>query len=189
MFWIDEVDGLTSGAASSGKTDGGTTNRVFKSILQDMQYNSHGIFFVFTANDIDAIPDPLIDRLKVWSVELPNAAEREAIWRIHIPKLREEQTKPTDISSFDLAHLSAATEGFSGRQIEDAWRKAIELAFNAGHAPSMEDCINALSGFTPTSVTMADQIEARRRRLAGKATNASTPTPTKTTTNIRKLAA
>jgi SpoVK/Ycf46/Vps4 family AAA+-type ATPase len=189
VFWIDEVDGLTSGAASSGKTDGGTTNRVFKSILQDMQYNSHGIFFVFTANDIDAIPDPLIDRLKVWSVELPNAAEREAIWRIHIPKLREEQTKPTDISSFDLAHLSAATEGFSGRQIEDAWRKAIELAFNAGHAPSMEDCINALSGFTPTSVTMADQIEARRRRLAGKATNASTPTPTKTTTNIRKLAA
>jgi len=193
VFWIDEVDGLTSGAASSGKTDGGTTNRVFKSILQDMQYNSDGIFFVFTANDIDAIPDPLIDRLKVWSVELPNAAEREAIWKIHIPKLRKEQAEATDISSFDLAHLSAATEGFSGRQIEDAWRKAIELAFDAGRTKAsqrtMEDCINALSGFTPTSVTMADQIEARRRRLAGKATSASTPTPTKTNTNIRKLAA
>jgi hypothetical protein len=36
---------------------------------------------------------------------------------------------------------------------------------------------------------MADQIETRRRRLAGKATNASTPTANTKTNNIRKLAA
>ena len=55
----------------------------------------------------------------------------------------------------------------------------------------MVDCVDALSGFTPTSVTMIEQIEARRRRLAGKATNASTPTPTHILKDpvIRKLAA
>jgi hypothetical protein len=37
------VDGLFSGAQSSGKTDGGTTNRVIKAILQDMQFNGEGI--------------------------------------------------------------------------------------------------------------------------------------------------
>jgi SpoVK/Ycf46/Vps4 family AAA+-type ATPase len=190
VFWIDEVEGLTSGGASSGKTDGGTTNRVIKSILQDMQYNARGIFFVLTSNDIDAIPDPLIDRLKVWSVDLPNAIEREAIWKIHIPKLREDQTEPTDLAKFDLSKLAAATDGFSGRQIEDAWRQTTEIAFNNGRSPIMEDCLAALSRFTPTSITMSEQIEARRRRLAGKATNASTPTPTtNTNNNIRKLAA
>lgn len=86
VFWVDEVDGLFSGAASSGQTDGGTTNRVIKAILQDMQYNSEGIFYVFTANDIEGLPDPLIDRLDTWSVDLPNGTERESIIRIHIAK-------------------------------------------------------------------------------------------------------
>jgi AAA+ superfamily predicted ATPase len=182
VLWIDEVDGLTSGAASSGKTDGGTTNRVFKSILQDMQYNAQGIFFVFTANDIDAIPDPLIDRLDVWAVDLPNAAEREAIWRIHIAKRNRQP------DSFNLTMLANATDGFSGRQIEQAWLKAMTLAFNAEREPTTADCVTSLASFTPTSVTMADTIEARRRRLAGKATNASTPSITKIN-NHRKLAA
>lgn len=183
VFWIDEVDGLTSGAKSSGETDGGTTNRVFKSILQDMQYNSHGIFYVFTANDIDAIPDPLIDRLDVWAVDLPNTAEREAIWRIHIAKRKREP------DTFDLAQLADQTEGFSGRQIEQAWLKAMTLAFNDQREPATSDCLAALTKITPTSLTMADQIETRRRRLAGKATNASTATANTKTNNIRKLAA
>ena len=65
ILWVDEVDGLFSGAKSSGQSDGGTTSRVIKAILQDMQFNGDGIFFMFTANDIDGLPDPLIDRLDV----------------------------------------------------------------------------------------------------------------------------
>ena len=45
-----------------------------------MQINGEGIFFMFTANEIDGLPDPRIDRVDVWSVDLSNAREREQIW-------------------------------------------------------------------------------------------------------------
>lgn len=163
-FWIDEVDGLVSGAKSSGQTDGGTTARVVKAILQDMQFNSDGIFYVFTANDIDGLPDPLIDRLDVWSVDLPNQQEREAIWAIHIAK---RNRKP---DAYPIPALAKLTDGYSGRQIEQVWLKAMNLAFNdAKREPTEEDVRAAASRFVATSVTMAQQIEARRKRLEGRA--------------------
>ncbi len=181
ILWIDEVDGLFSGSGQS--TDGGTTQRVLKAILQDMQFNGDNVFFMFTANDIDQLPDPLIDRLDVWSVDLPNTSERRDIWRIHITK-RGRKAK-----GFDLDELAKATEGFSGRQIEQVWLKAMTLAFNdGGREPMMDDCKEAASRVTPTSKTMASQIEARRKRLEGRATPASTPETTVVKTTGRKLA-
>jgi SpoVK/Ycf46/Vps4 family AAA+-type ATPase len=172
VLWIDEVDGLFSGAASSGHTDGGTTSRVIKAILQDMQLNSDGIYFVFTANDIDGLPDPLIDRLDVWSVDLPTLKEREAIWRIQIEK-RGRKAKDYPVKDF-----AAATDGFSGRQIEQLWLKAMTTAFNdKAREPSKKDVTQAASTFVPTSVTMAMQIERRRARLLNRAQPASKPEP------------
>ncbi|MDB6027523.1 MAG: family ATPase [Verrucomicrobiales bacterium] len=169
VFWIDEVDGLFSGAESSGQTDGGTTNRVIKAILQDMQMNGEGIFFFFTANDIDGLPDPLIDRLDVWSVDLPNATEREAIWKIHIEK-RGRKSK-----GYDLADLSKITDGFSGRQIEQVWLKAMTLSFNAKREPKESDVLEVAKRVVATSITMKEAIEKRRARLQNRATPASAP--------------
>jgi SpoVK/Ycf46/Vps4 family AAA+-type ATPase len=170
ILWVDEVDGLFSGAQSSGSTDGGTTNRVIKAILQDMQFNGDGIFFMFTANDIDGIPDPLIDRLDVWSVDLPTQEEREAIWSIHILKRKRDPKK------FHLPGLAKLTEGYSGRQIEQVWLKALTTAFNdSRREPEMQDIAEALKKFVPTNVTMGEVIEARRKRLANRATPASRP--------------
>jgi SpoVK/Ycf46/Vps4 family AAA+-type ATPase len=169
VLWIDEVDGLFSGAESSGKTDGGTTMRVIKAVLQDMQFNGQDIFFVFTANDIDNLPDPLIDRLDVWSVDLPTKSEREAIWKIHIEKYGRKAR------AFDLDELADETDGFSGRQIEQVWLKALTLAFNAKREPTNADALKVVKTFVPTSVTMATAIEKRRKRLANRAMSASAP--------------
>lgn len=184
VLWIDEVDGMFKGAESSGQTDGGTTARVIKAILQDMQFNGDGIFFVFTANDIDGLPDPLIDRLDVWSVELPTAAERESIFAIHIAK---RGRKPARFALGDLAKL---TDGFSGRQIEQVWLRALTIAFNDnGREPKTDDVRVAASRTVATSVTMADAIERRRKRLANRATPASEPeTKTPPPGASRKLA-
>lgn len=169
-FWIDEVDGLFVGAQSSGQTDGGTTSRVIKAVLQDMQMNSDGLFFVFTANDVDKLPDPLVDRCDVWSVDLPNQSEREAIWKIHIAKRKREP------ENYSIATLAKITEGFSGRQIEQVWLKALTVAFNdGGREPTNDDVTEAASKFVPTSITMAQQIEARRKRLEGRAQPAGEP--------------
>ena len=165
----------------NGKTDGGTTARVIKAILQDMQFNGEGIFFVFTANDIDGLPDPLIDRLDVWSVDLPTASERESIWSIHIAK------RGRDAKKFKLSEFSEVTDGFSGRQIEQLWLKAMTRAFNAKREPTVKDVIEASKAFVPTSVTMKDAIERRRRRLENRATPASNA-EAKTANGPRKLA-
>src|SRR5204862_4179556 len=138
-LWVDEAESLFSGGQSSGHTDGGTTNRVIKAILQDMQFNGDGLFFVFTSNDIDQFPDPLIDRCDVWSFELPTRQEREAIWKIHIAKRKR---KP---DAFDIPRLAEKTEGYSGRQIEQVWLKAMRVAFNDGvREPTNEDVELAL---------------------------------------------
>jgi AAA+ superfamily predicted ATPase len=168
ILWVDEVDGLFSGAGSSGKTDGGTTDRVIKSVLQDMQFNGEGIFFVFTANDVDKLPDPLIDRLDVWSVDLPNVTERSAIWKIHIEKRKRKADK------FGVPALAEASDGFSGRQIEQVLQKAMVNAFNSnGRQLETEDIMGVLRDTTPTSKLMAKQIEERRARLKNRAQSAS----------------
>jgi len=182
IFWIDEVDGLFSGAESSGKTDGGTTARLTKTILQDLQFDSENIFPVFTANDIDGLPDPLIDRLDTWSVDLPTQAEREAIWSIQITKRKRSPKK------FDIEELAAATDGFSGRQIEQVWLKAMTNAFNTDREPTNTDAIKVAKATVPTSVTMADAIKRRRERLKDRAMPAGVP-DTKTVVTGRKLAA
>lgn len=168
VFWIDEIQGLVGGVGNSSRCDGGVSDRVVRGMLQDMQMNAEGIFFAFTSNDIDGIPDPLIDRCDLWAFELPNATERHAIWEIHIRKWKRN---PKDYS---LDVLTEATDGFSGRQIEQAWGKSLLTAFNdGGRQPNDKDVVGVLSGFIPTSVTMKNQIEARRKRLHGKAQMAS----------------
>ncbi|MGN6556205.1 MAG: AAA family ATPase [Verrucomicrobiota bacterium] len=170
ILWIDEVEGLFCGSQSSGQTDSGVTNRVIKAILQDMQFNSEGIYFVMTSNDIDGLPDPLIDRMDVWSVDLPNQSEREQIWKIHIAKRKRDPKK------FDIAALAAKTDGFSGRQIEAIVDKALTLAFNdKGREPKNADFITATGRFVATSITMKEAIEKRRERLRNRATPASAP--------------
>jgi SpoVK/Ycf46/Vps4 family AAA+-type ATPase len=168
ILWIDEAEALFGGMESSSKCDGGTTGRVVKNILQDMQMNSEGVFFAFTSNDIDGFPDPLIDRCDVWAFDLPDAEERASIWDIHI---RKRGRKPADYS---IEVFTEATDGFSGRQIEQAWIKSILIAFADGsRQPTDKDVLGILSTFIPTSITMKDQIERRRKRLHNRAQNAS----------------
>jgi AAA+ superfamily predicted ATPase len=187
VLWIDEVDGLF-GSTGGSTTDGGTSDRVIKAIIQDMQDHSEGIFYVFTANDIDKIPDPVIDRVKTWLVDLPHHEERLAIWRIHIAMLRQKQTTPWNPEEFDIQRLAEASEGYSGRQIEEVWCNAVTIALNDGfRPPTTEDALASLANSTPTSKTMGAAIQARRDRLKGRATEASLK-PTATETKTRKIA-
>lgn len=170
VLWIDEADGLFAGGASSGQTDGGTTARVIKAILQDLQFNCENIFCVFTANDIEGCPDPLIDRCDVWAVDLPNQSERESIVRIKIEQRGRKAAK------FNVVEIAKATEGFSGRQIEQVWFKAMTVAFNDGsREATTADFLAIANGTVATSVTMAEVIERRRKRLINRAQNASAP--------------
>ena len=174
VFWIDEVDGAMSGAASSGQTDGGTTSRTIKAIIQDMDL-SEGIFWVLTANDVDNIPTPVLRRMdETWNVELPNADERADVWAIHLTKNRR------DPANFDIPALVRATEGFSGYEIEKLLAEAAYVGMDDDFREyTTADVLTVAEAFLPTSKTMAADIERRSKRLAGVAKLASGAAPAK----------
>lgn len=174
VFWIDEVDGAMSGAASSGSTDGGTTSRTIKTIIQDMD-RSENIFWVLTANDVDNIPTPVLRRMdETWNVELPNADERADVWAIHIAKNRRDPV------NFDIPALVKATEGFSGYEIEKLLAEAAYVGMDDNYREyTTADILTVAEAFMPTSKTMAADIERRSKRLAGVAKLASGAAPTK----------
>jgi SpoVK/Ycf46/Vps4 family AAA+-type ATPase len=93
---------------------------------------------------------------EIFFVDLPDAAVREEIFRIHLRR------RKLDPAAFDLASLVARTEGFSGAEIE----QVIVAALYEAHAASrgMDTAmVEAEIGRTrPLSVTMAERIEALR---------------------------
>jgi SpoVK/Ycf46/Vps4 family AAA+-type ATPase len=60
VLWIDEIEKGLSGTQSSGSTDGGTTSRIFSTILTWMQEKTKTVFVVATANDITQLPPELL---------------------------------------------------------------------------------------------------------------------------------
>ncbi len=114
VLWLDELEKGLSGSKSSGSTDGGTSARVFGSLLSWMQEKKSPVFIVATANDVSQLPPELL-RVGRWDqlffIDLPTREEREVIWPLQIAKYgREPET-------FDLPQLARATEGFTGSEI------------------------------------------------------------------------
>ena len=69
-----------SGSQSSGRTDGGTSARVFGTFLTWMQEKKEPVFVVATANDISSLPPELLRKGRfdeIFFVDLPSATERE----------------------------------------------------------------------------------------------------------------
>jgi ATP-dependent 26S proteasome regulatory subunit len=187
VLWIDEVEKGLSGSQSSGRTDGGTSARVFGTFLTWMQEKKEPVFVVATANDISQLPPELLRKGRfdeIFFVDLPSAAERENIFNIHLGR-KGRDAKKLGIS---LKKLVDASEGFSGAEIEEAVSEAMFIAFDAGQQDVSEknlvDCINRTC---PLSKTMAETIsnlrkwaEQRARLASGEKPAAVTPLPENT---------
>jgi SpoVK/Ycf46/Vps4 family AAA+-type ATPase len=102
-------------------------------------------------------------------VDLPNQAEREAIWEIQIGK---HGRAPAD---FDLVQLAKATEGLTGSEIENVFIDALFLAFDSGKEPTDLDIARVLTEFVPLSKLMAEQIGSLRNWAKGRARLATSP--------------
>ena len=81
---------------------------------------------------------------ELFFVDLPNQAEREAIWEIQIGK------HGRDPGDFDLVQLAKATEGLTGSEIENVFIEALYLAFDSGEKePTDLDIARVLTEFVP----------------------------------------
>ena len=157
-LWIDEIEkGLPS---SSGDTDGGTSSRVLAELLTWGQERTGKVFFVATANDVEALrPEILrVGRFfdAIFFMDLPTTGERKEIFRIHLARRNRKAEE------FDLDVLSDASRGYTGAEIEEAIRSALYIAFTAKQDLNTEHLLRALEEIRPISKTMETKIERIR---------------------------
>jgi SpoVK/Ycf46/Vps4 family AAA+-type ATPase len=170
ILWIDEIDKGFAGIHSSSFSDSGTTARVFGTVVTWMQEKEASVFVIATANNVESLPPEVLRKGRfdeIFFVDLPSAEERCEIFTIHIG-LRNR-----DASQFDLQKLSAATEGFSGAEIEQALISALYDAYEKKSDITTENILEAIKDTYPLSQTMKEEIEERRRWADGRARSAS----------------
>jgi AAA+ superfamily predicted ATPase len=158
ILWIDEIEkGFASAASHS--TDGGLSQRMFGTLLTWMQEHDKPVFLVATANDIDALPPELLRKGRfdeIFFVDLPDAAVREQIFAIHLKQRKRDPAR------FDLKALGAASEGFSGAEIEQAVIAALHEAFAEKAEIDTRRITDVLGRSPPLSVTAAERIAMLR---------------------------
>ncbi|HIK10595.1 MAG TPA: AAA family ATPase [Oscillatoriaceae cyanobacterium M33_DOE_052] len=159
ILFIDELDKAFAGSAGSADSDGGTSSRIFGSFLTWMQEKTSPVFVMATANRVERLPGEFLRKGRfdeIFFVDLPNAEERQDIFKIHLSKRRR------DISRFDLEQLAKISEGFSGAEIEQGAIAAMYEAFAQDREFTQLDIIAAIKSTLPLSKTMTEQVTALR---------------------------
>ncbi|MFE4106858.1 AAA family ATPase [Almyronema epifaneia] len=157
VLWIDEIEkGL---GLNSGDADGGLSRRLFGYFLTWLQEKSQDVFVVATANDLSQIPPELLRKGRfdeIFFVDLPEAAERTAIFKIHLSR---RQQMP---DSFDIAALVQATEGFSGAEIEQAIICALYRAIYQQQPLETALLLQEIKATVPLSVSRREDLQRLR---------------------------
>lgn len=170
VLWIDEIEKIFPHAALTSDADGGLSLRLFGTFLTWMQEKKSPVFIVATSNDISALPPELLRKGRfdeVFFVDLPDAEQRQTIFSLHLAKHQ------ADPAAFDLPQLAAASEGFSGAEIEEAVKSALYSAFDRKVPLSSAILLEELRATYPLSVTMKEKIEALRDWARERAVPAS----------------
>jgi len=172
VLWIDEIE--KGFAVGSSEADGGLSQRLLGTFLTWMQEHHGGVFLTATSNDISKLPPELLRKGRfdeIFFVDLPVPAERSAIFALHLKKRGREPKQ------FDLDALAAASEGFSGAEIEQSIVAALYTAF--AHKQQLSTAIlqGELAHTVPLSVTRREDIAAIRAWAQGRAVPAAGSAP------------
>lgn len=177
VLWIDEIEKGLSGIQSSGATDGGTTSRIFSTILTWMQEKTQPVFVVATANDISQLPPELLRKGRfddIFFVDLPSEEDRKNIFSIHLKRNRQNPEE------FALERLAKESQGLNGAEIEECVKEAMFSAYTDNpDSPKLQIkyLLTAIQETVPLSKTMKEQIEFLRKwaksraKYAGKITS------------------
>lgn len=170
ILWIDELDK----AFAQGGLDGGTSARVFGSILTWMQDKTAPVFVVATANNIASLPPELLRKGRfdeVFFLDLPTEEERKQIFAVQLQKVKRP------VHAYNIEILARQSEFFVGAEIENAILDAMYLAFYDGQRPMVtEDIVRSLKKLIPLAESQKEQVGKLRDWLReGRAISASFP--------------
>ena len=159
VLWIDEIEKAFASAGSSGDADAGLSQRLLATLLTWMQDRESGVFLAATSNNITILPPEMLRKGRfdeIFFVDLPNAEIRATLFGLHLIK------RGRDPGAFDLTKLAAASDGFSGAEIEQAIIAGLYSAFSAKQQLTTEILIAEIQGTRPLSVTRAEEVQAIR---------------------------
>lgn len=159
VLWIDEIEKAFASAGASGEADAGLSQRLVATLLTWMQDREPGVFLAATSNNISALPPEMLRKGRfdeIFFVDLPSPEARQQLFALHLRK------RGRDAGQFDLAKLAAASNGFSGAEIEQAIVSALYTAFNARRELSTEVLVSELQETQPLSVTRAEDVAGIR---------------------------
>jgi SpoVK/Ycf46/Vps4 family AAA+-type ATPase len=169
VLWIDEIEKAFASAGSSGDADAGLSQRLLATLLTWMQDRDSGVFLAATSNNISALPPEMLRKGRfdeIFFVDLPSAEVRGALFTLHLKK------RGRDVATFDLPQLAAASEGFSGAEIEQAIVAGLYTAFAQKQQLTTEILLGEIRGTQPLSVTRAEDIQAIRNWAKTRAVHA-----------------
>ena len=167
VLWIDELEKAFAGG--SGEEDGGVSRRVFGAFLSWLQERRGDVFVVATSNDVAKLPPEFIRKGRfdeVFFVDLPRPDSRCAIFTIHLRKRKQDPAR------FDLSALAAATEGFSGAEMEQVIVGALYTAFARSETLSTQMLLDEIAATRPLSRTMHERLDDLRRWAAERTVGA-----------------
>lgn len=151
VLWIDEIEK----AMSQDNNDGGTSQRLLGALLTWMAERKSKVFIVATSNDVSRLPPELIRKGRldeIFFVDLPELEDRKAIFNIHLLK------RGYSFIDDEITLLAAATEGFSGAEIEQL---IVAALFDVGikmEPLNMREIELQIHQTSPLSVVMHEQI-------------------------------
>ena len=137
-----------------------------------MQEKTAAVFVFATANAIERLPAELLRKGRfdeIFFVDLPQTKEREDIFKIHLEKRKK------NLSEFDLVALSAASEGYSGSEIEQSVVTGMVEAFDANRALVQQDILMGLEKTVPLYATMREHMLMLRLWAEERAVMAAMP--------------
>lgn len=159
ILWIDEIEKAFGG----GDRDGGTSARVFGSILTWMQEKTAPVFVVATANNISALPPELLRKGRfdeVFFLDLPSPEERREIFSVLLSKYKRPPME------FDLDKLVNASSLFVGAELEAAIVDALHMGHSDRARPiTTEDILTCLKRLIPLAKSQREAITELRRWL------------------------
>ena len=159
IVWIDEIEKAFSGIG--GNND--IMTRMFGYFLSWMQDKKSAVYVIATANNAEKLPPELKRKGRfdeIFCVNLPTAAEREAIFTVHLKK------KDLPTQSAKALSADSLTRGFNGADIESVVNEALEESF-VNNVPFTEELLKQKAKETVSiSKSCRKQIESMEKLFA-----------------------
>lgn len=161
VLWIDEIEKALAGQGS----ETGTAQRVLATFLTWLAEKNDRVFVVATANDITGLPPELVRKGRfdeIFFVDLPDADTRRIIFEIHF------RNRDLDTTKFDIDKLAAATDGFSGAEIEQSVVSSLYAAHARRERAATAHVLHEISRTRPLSIVMRERVESLRAWAAAR---------------------